>query len=153
MKPNKSFMNLPKTFWANVRSISEQAGYTIRGEGVIKVPSLPEMAAAFKKMGLQASYILDTNGKSTKLGRYLIRYFIYRAEVLNKYVEPRLMNVERARHVFRQLSKKLHSSRPVPMNKQKKEKKQPAYLTAIVNMLLTFFWLLNLNLFAYVNKV
>lgn len=32
MIPNKKFTNLSKDFWANIRSISQQTGYTIRGE-------------------------------------------------------------------------------------------------------------------------
>jgi hypothetical protein len=136
MKPDRRFLKQPKTFWANVRTIGEQAGYTIRGEGIIKVPTLAEMVAAMHSVGLEAGHIADAKQRSTKLGRALQDYFALRADVLNNYVEPRLMDANRAKQVFQTLRKKLDSTCPIPMNKQKKEKKQPAYLTAIVNMLI-----------------
>ena len=40
MKPNPRFLNLPKDFWANVRLVSQEVGYTVRGQKEIKVPSL-----------------------------------------------------------------------------------------------------------------
>jgi hypothetical protein len=49
MKPNSRFLNQPMHFWANIRSISEGTGYTIRkkeGRGQVKIPSPAEMQAA-----------------------------------------------------------------------------------------------------------
>lgn len=46
------------------------------------------------------------------------------------------MNKEQARELFLTLQKKLSSSVAVPMNQRKREKKAPAYLTAIVNVLI-----------------
>jgi hypothetical protein len=37
MRPDKRFLKQDPAFWANVRAISETAGYTKRGEGVVKV--------------------------------------------------------------------------------------------------------------------
>ena len=68
-------------------------------------------------------------------GTQLRDYFAYRANILNSYVEPRLMNAEKAKKVFREHFDKLKPSFPVPMNKQKGVMKAPAYLTGLVNML------------------
>ena len=40
MEPNSIFLNLPKNFWASVRLISQEVGYTERGTGRIKVPTV-----------------------------------------------------------------------------------------------------------------
>ena len=46
------------------------------------------------------------------------------------------MDADRARDIFEELQTKLSPTCPIPMNKQKGEKKAPAYLTGIVNMLI-----------------
>ncbi len=46
------------------------------------------------------------------------------------------MDAAAASQLFEELRETLGSSRPVPMNKQKREKKRPAYLTGIVNLLI-----------------
>ncbi len=38
MKPDKRFLRQPKSFWANVRSLSQKLGYTEGGQ--IKIPTL-----------------------------------------------------------------------------------------------------------------
>jgi len=136
VKPDPRFLKQDKTFWANVRTVSQQVGYTVRGKGLIKVPTLSEIAAAMQDIGLGASHILDAKGRPTKLGNLLHDYFEYRAKTLNVIVEPRLMDAEEARKLFERLRAELRPSRRSPMNKQSKEKKQPAYLTGIVNMLI-----------------
>jgi hypothetical protein len=46
------------------------------------------------------------------------------------------MNADQAARAFAHVRKQTKSNLPVPMNKQKGKKKRPAYLTAIVNMLI-----------------
>jgi hypothetical protein len=46
MIANPVFVNQPKQFWAYVRSISQAVGYTVRGQGQIKIPSMEEITAA-----------------------------------------------------------------------------------------------------------
>ncbi len=136
MTPNSLFVKQPKQFWAYVRSISQSVGYTRRRQGQIKVPSLEEMKAALEELSLDSLWVIDKKGRATKLGETLSTYFRYRADALNSFVEPRLMNAEKARDLFSTLQKKVPSSLVIPMNKQKGEKKAPAYLTAIVNMVI-----------------
>lgn len=136
MKPDPRFLNQPKHFWANVRTIGQHVGYTARGTGQIVVPDLGVIMEALGELGLRTSHVVDDAGKPTALGASLVAYFAYRAEILNKFVEPRLMNAEQAAKAFARVRKTTKSKLPVPMNKQKGDKKKPAYLTAIVNMLI-----------------
>ena len=38
VKPNREFLKQPRVFWANVRTISQEVGYTETAEGYWKVP-------------------------------------------------------------------------------------------------------------------
>lgn len=139
MKPDSRFLRQPKNFWAHVRSISETRGYTNRKRatrGKTKVPSPEEMVLALQKRNLSSSRISNIDGSLTFFGDTLFAYFQYRAEILDSFVEPRLMDVEKARVVFETLLEKLRPTWPIPMNKQKGEKKTPAYFTGIINMLI-----------------
>jgi len=136
MKPDPRFLKQPKTFWAHVRTISEQFGYTKRGEGVIKTPQLADIAEILETIGLSDRNILNQDNSPSDFCRLLVDYYEYRANILNTYVEPRLMNVERTQKVFEALKHSLSPRCPIPLNKQKGDKKAVNYLTAIVNMLI-----------------
>lgn len=135
MKADPKFAALPKSFWAAVRSVSQEVGYTRRGEGQVKVPTIGEIRRSFESLHLSPDHIGDAENP-TELANTLLAYYEHRAKVLNKFVEPRLMNVKRAKSEFDALKKKLKPSCPMPLNKQKGKKKTPAYLTGIVNMLI-----------------
>ena len=135
MRPDERFLNKPKSFWACVRSISQTGGYTKRGAGSVKVHDLASMRKAFKALDLSDAVLRQANGKPTPLASELIEYFQYRADVLNDHVRAKLMDVDEARRVFSALKTKLKPRRPVPMNKQKGEKRAEAYLTGMVNMM------------------
>lgn len=134
MQPNSKFSNMPKSFWATVRTVSQEIGYTIRGQGTVKVPTVAEIKKAFHALNLDSD-VVAKNGSPTQLTTDLIAYYDYRADVLNNYVEPRLMDADRAKAEFEKLYDELDPACPIPMNKQKGEKKAPAYLTGIINML------------------
>lgn len=134
MKPNPDFLNQPKHFWANVRSISQHAGYSAQGQ--ILVHDLPVVADSLKELGLSTNHVIDDAGKATKLGAALVSYFQFRADVLNKFVKPRLMSAEQAADAFAQVRKLTRSIRAVRVNTQKIAGKKPAYLTGMVDMLI-----------------
>jgi hypothetical protein len=135
MIPDPRFLNQPRSFWAHVRTIGQAVGYAVRGEQQIKVPSFDEIAAAFSSLGLKHDHLVDQTGAPTALGQTLRGYFEYRAERLNQYVEPRLMDAARAREVFEDYRGRLNPRCALPLNKQKGEKKAPAYFTGLVNMI------------------
>jgi hypothetical protein len=159
MKPDPRFIKQPKSFWANVRTISQEIGYTETAEGYWKVPpglTIPKdfkkhggprkntvracdlqlMKKAYENLGLNPDQVLGKNDKSTKLGKLLCDYFKYRAEVLNTRVQPNLMDAEAAKKLFEQCKKKYPSSRSFVMNKQLGIKRTESFLTCIVNMII-----------------
>jgi hypothetical protein len=135
LKADARFLAQPKEFWANVRTISQEVGYTERGAKAIKIPSLSAIQIEFRKLGLTTSHIASTDGRLTDFGQRLFDYFIFRATVLNNTVQKHLMKKDLAGVEFDRLKKKLNPQCPLPMNKQKAEKKNYAFLTGIVNML------------------
>ncbi len=136
MKPDPRFLRQPKHFWASVRSISQHMGYTARGTRQIRVPDLAAIIATLADLGLDTEHAADSSLRPTSLGRALVEYFAYRADTLNNLVEPCLMDARQAARAFARVKKETKSRRRVPMNKQKGSKKKPAYLTAMVNMLI-----------------
>jgi hypothetical protein len=118
-----------------VRTIGQQAGYTERGTGRIKVPSPDEAASVLQGLGLDVGRIRGRHGEMTSFGKTMAAYFQHRADILNRVVEPCLMSVDEAKRLYSDLRKKLKPRCPIPMNKQSGTKRTPAYLTAIVNML------------------
>lgn len=133
MRPNKKFLSKPKSFWASVRSLSQNIGYS-KGD-IIIVPNAEQMAIAYKKLGLDRSRILK-DGKPTKLASELIEYFQYRADELMNNVQHKLLNAAEAKTLFEKMRDQWNPSCPIPMNKQKGEKRAEAYLTAMVNMVI-----------------
>lgn len=134
MKASPKYSKMPKSFWATVRSVSQEVGYTVRNQDQVKVPTVSEIREAFKSLNLNPDAIFK-DGKPTELANDLVGYYHYRADVLNNFVEPRLMNVDRASTEFYKLHDELNPKVEIPLNKQKGEKKSPAFLTGIINMI------------------
>lgn len=138
MRADTRFLNQPKKFWAYVRTISQEVGYTTRktktSPAQVKIPTVQEVKKTFEKLNLDCGSIIQDKD-FVGIGRDLHEYFAYRADKLNNYVEPRLMDKNRAKEVYEQLKSELNPTCDQPMNKQKGDKKAPAYLTCIINML------------------
>jgi hypothetical protein len=92
--------------------------------------------SALSERGLLTSHVVSPDGDLEELGRSLLGYFNYRARVLNEFVEPCLMDAEEAKGLFEEVSQVHVGSCPLPLNKQKGDKKAPAYFTGIINMLI-----------------
>jgi hypothetical protein len=133
LRPIERFLKKPKSFWASVRSLSQHIGYSAKDS--IIVPTLPQMISAFVDLGLNESKLF-ADGLQTQLATDLLDYFSQRAVLLMKHVEPRLMDADRARDLFRKHRNELNPQCPIPMNKQKGEKRAEAFLTGLVNMLI-----------------
>lgn len=135
VRGNDTFKGLDKGFWAHVRSLSQTLGYTARGTGTIKVPTFAEVLAGMKKLGLLSEHLVQ-KGKPTEFADALMAYFAYRADVLNNTVQHQLMDKVAAQAMYERLLSVQKYKLAATMNKQKGEKKQVAYLTAMVNMLI-----------------
>jgi hypothetical protein len=65
MIPDERFCNLPANFWAYIRIIGEQIGYTRRGENKILSPDIISIKTAFSRIGLKSHEIVDEKGNPT----------------------------------------------------------------------------------------
>lgn len=135
MKANSKYQGQSLEFWANVKLISQEVGYTDRKTASIKIPTIGEIQNVFEKLNLDSSKLI-VNNKPTKFGKLLLGYFRHRSVALSKYAENNLMGKNEAKKTFLNLKKELIPSCPQPMNKQKGTKKAPAYFTCIINMLI-----------------
>ena len=132
MEPNPEYLSQPKNFWAYVRTLGEVIGYSKKGN--IQQPSILQIASALEKRFLSVTPVIK-NSEPTDLGKSLVSYFAFRSKILHEHAEPNLMNVDEAQNLFEDLQGRLNPSCPIPMNKQKGDKKAAAYFTAVINML------------------
>lgn len=137
MKADPRFSGLDKAFWAHVRLISEQAGYTIAKEKLVKAPGDSEIREAMSDLGLKYSHLFDEAGRPSSFGGLLREYFEHRAGLLNTITRPLLMDGDEAGRLFRKVRSGTRSKLPVTMNKQRGKKRKPAYLTNIIRMIIS----------------
>ncbi len=123
------FQGMDASFWAFVKYISENLGYTERGEGLVKKYPISTIKALCMERGINASE--DTIVCAAQ-------YSKMRADLLNRFAESMLMDAETASEEFRNWEI-LHSVGnyycKLPLNKQKGAMKQVAFFTAIINII------------------
>ncbi|WP_352339586.1 hypothetical protein [Psychrobacter sp. 16-MNA-CIBAN-0192] len=144
MKANLDFLQQPPEFWAYVRTISQEIGYTathtnketkVKTKSIL-IPSRNDVLKAFAKLGLSLNAIENEAGELTAFGKTLFDYFSYRSEIITNFVRGNLMDKDEAEAVFYSLFNELDPQCPLPMNKQKGDKKNYSYLTGMVNMII-----------------
>lgn len=74
MKADKRFLNQSLDFWANIKLISQKAGYTDKKTKQIKIHTLEEIKAVYESNNLDCSKIIDKNNKFTALGNLIVSY-------------------------------------------------------------------------------
>ena len=136
MTPDPRFVALPKSFWAFVRLIGQECGYTERGKGEILVPSREQVESRLERIDIAPGGLSRELLNGVSIWDKLAAYFEHRADILHRHVEPSLMDAGAARKEYESLKKKLKPKCPLPMNKQRGEKKAPAYFTCMINMLI-----------------
>jgi hypothetical protein len=134
MQANPEFRSLDKAFWSHVRTISEIGGYTRQAQ--VRAYSPDEIIKVLSQAGFRPDPLVSYGAESDSLLPRLAAYFAYRASILNDVVRTYLMTAEQAAEVFHEHYDRLRPARLSPMNKQTGLKKQPAYLTGLVNMLI-----------------
>src|SRR5258708_30992194 len=122
MKEDKRFLNQPLDFWANIKLISQKAGYTDTKTKQVKIHTLEEIKAVYESNNLDCSKVIDKNNKFTVLGNLMVAYLQHRSDTLRLQVEPNLMKLAEAKKTFEALKKKLKPTCPLPLNKQKGDK-------------------------------
>ena len=98
MIADERFLAQPRDFWASIRLISQEVGYTVRGERTIRVPSSTEIVACLEALGLRADYLIEGE-RLTEMGGLIAAYFQHRADVLNGFVQHHLMDRHEAEEV------------------------------------------------------
>lgn len=134
MEPSTTFSSQDKRFWAHVRWISQEMGYSVRGKDAVSVPEFERTCIRLRERGLGIHHLI-ADGEPTDFGETLWAYFRYRAQMLNGHVREMLMNVDEAAALFEELKERYSPKTAIPMNKQTLEKKKPNYLAAMVNTL------------------
>ena len=140
MKANNKFKNLDLEFWANTKLLNQRLGYTIRKskknpEGGFVVPSVEDIKNVFLKEGLSTKRLIK-NDKLTDFGQLVVDYMEFRGNVLTNEVESNLMNKDQAKKLFYEMKEANNPNCPLPMNKQKNEKRDFSFLTGLVNMII-----------------
>ncbi len=135
MQPDPRFLNQSDIFWAYVRAVGEQHGYSIRGKSKVKAPDEQALDRTAEKLSIPSTRIRNSQGLTSR-GTDLLDYFQFRAEALNSHVEQHLMDVDEVSELYDSMLARLNPASPQPMNKQRDEKKAPAYFTGLINMLI-----------------
>jgi len=133
------FARQSKEFWAQVKLISMQVGYSERprrGEAKkLRRFSESSVVECYRERGLSVDHLVDQNGLTAE-GALIVEYLNERARIVEEEIRPNLMNREQAKNIFEEIKSQSPSAKcSLPMNKQKGDKRHHAYLTCIVNLL------------------
>ncbi len=140
MLPNPKYLNESKEFWANVKLLNQRIGYVRRKSkkrpiSGFTIPEPAEIVKKFSEFGIDPSKLVIED-QLTLFGEKIANYMKTRGDMLTKIVEPNLMDQPEAKKLFNKLKKQLKPNCLLPTNKQKGNKKDYAYLTCMVNMLI-----------------
>lgn len=139
MQPNDKYKSLNSEFWANIKLLNQKIGYVRKkskknpNPGFV-IPTVEQIEKVFKQESLDSKRLVN-NGNLTDFGKLVCDYMKYRSDILINQIEPKLMDKYQARTLFNQKKAELNPTCPLPMNKQKAEKKDFSFLTGLVNML------------------
>lgn len=140
MKPDNRFNGLDLEFWANIKLLNQRLGYAERKSRAnpnpsFVIPTKRQIIEVFKSEGLNVTRLVK-DGSFTRFGDLVVEYMLFRGVLLKDEVEPNLMNKDQARHLFHSKKDELKPTCPLPLNKQTGTKKDYAFLTGLVNMLI-----------------
>jgi len=131
MLPVEDFQHQSPEFWAVVKLVSQELGYSHRATAKtpsrIRTYSPSQVVAALHKRGLAP-------GEQRKLAEEVAWYSTVRAELLQNQAEPNLMDRDQARELFEAVRERYDPPEELlPINKQKGDKRHFMYLTCLVN--------------------
>jgi hypothetical protein len=133
MKPVATFQAQPRQFWAHIKLLSEGLGYS--SSGTLKRYTFSETKKFLVDYGLSAGHLDDPLDENYTYGDLIVAYVSHRADVIETFVVPNLMNRDQPKAAYEQLCTVFRPTLPIVYNKQKGEKRHPAYLTCIINLL------------------
>lgn len=124
----EEFADYPNEFWAKVRLVSQELGYAQRGSNSIKEYSPDEIERLFRRL----------NADVVRSEIFAIsQYSSMRKKAIHE-AKSNLMDADLAEEVYCQVSDAVTWALvpfDPPMNKQKGEKRNVAFLTAIVDLI------------------
>ena len=129
MRAFDNFKDMDASFWAFVWFISENIGYSKRGEEKVKSYSVAEIKSKCHQIGINAS---------EEFIEKAVEYSSMRADLLNDFAERMLMDAAASNKEFmnwEQIYRAENFHCKLPLNKQKGEKRQIAFFTAIINII------------------
>lgn len=129
MQAFSEFRDMSPEFWALVKFVSQELGYTNRITKSVRTFSEQEIKGVLDYFDLVAD---------ARMIRNVSDYSIARADVINTHIQRMLMDAQDVQEIFHDLMDVRYRyglKCDIPMNKQSGDKKQPAYFTAIVNIL------------------
>lgn len=129
MQAFPEFRSMSPAFWAAVKFISEGLGYSARGQNLACTYSMDAIQDLMARNGILVEGDLLAAAKA-----YLDR----RTDLLNRCVRASLMTVQEAQAAYENLYPLWRSGGfrcKLPLNKQKGDKRQVAFFTAIINIL------------------
>jgi hypothetical protein len=126
VRPEPKYTGRPSRFWAHAKFVSEKVGYAERGTKQLRTYTPAQAVAALRDRAL----IPDND-----LLADVLDYLNWRARVLNEHVAGQFMDRAQAAAEFGKVRNRVRPTKPLPMNKQKGEKRHPAYLASIVAMI------------------
>lgn len=133
MLPLAQFRDQPPEFWALVKLISQLLGYSEK-----RKPGAPARIKRYDQTEIAEALLdrgLDPFAEAEMIER-AVAYSHARADLLEAVVEPNLMDRDRAGALFEEIRARVDPPEfLLTMNKQKKEKRNFAYLACIVSML------------------
>lgn len=129
MKAFPEFRHQPPEFWALVKFVSQELGYTNRRTKSIRTYTEEEITELLDSYDILFDYAWVQDA---------VAYSQKRATILNDHARTHLMDAAGARSVYETLATTATSQNylcAIPMNKQKGDMKNVAYLTASINIL------------------
>jgi hypothetical protein len=135
MQANPIYLSKDRKFWAQVKLVSQLAGYTDRKTKTIKKFTFSEIQTALRGDGISTEW-MGTLQNPSQEAKDLISYSEYRSDVLTNEVQHNLMNLEQAKALFYSLKNQHSPTCPIPMNKQSGAMKDFNFFTGIVNILI-----------------
>lgn len=129
MQAFDEFKGMDASFWAFVKYVSENLGYTERSEGLVKKYPIETIKALCEERDINASEDVIVN---------VALYSKMRADLLNRFAESMLMDAQTASEEYKNYEM-LHRVGnyycKLPLNKQKGAMKQVAFFTSIINII------------------
>lgn len=130
MKANNLYLSQKQNFWGYIRFLGDRLGYSSKKAGIYTY-------SAEQIKECLAEYNLTIDSKTLV---QIIDYINYRKEILTTFVKPHLMDLKEAEKRYYNLKKELKTQEniylsPQPMNKQKGDKRKPAFFTCAINLL------------------